>query len=303
MTRRSPLAALVLSVVLLPLPVSLSAQQATPAAPGTAKAQPQKAGTMTPDQATDPTDPLFGVGPLPEGRVSLVGGTVDKVDRVRNRVAVKPFGNGQKMSLAFDERTHIYRDGVETTERGIRRGDRVYIDTMLDGTRLFARNIRVVTSLKPSDARGQVMAYDPQTGTMTVLDDISSVPVTFRVTGQTSIKSAVAARAGLVPGSLVTVRFSPDQRNRQVAQEVSILAAPGSTFTFVGKVTFLDLRSNLIAVHNQSDDKTYELEFAPGAINSDITVGSDVVVKAEFVGRGYRAETVSTLSASTGPAK
>lgn len=249
---------------------------------------------MTPEQATDPTDPLFGVGPLPSGQVSLVGGLVDKIDRVRNRVVIKPFGEGSKMSVAFDERTHIFRDGIETTERGVRRGDRVYVDTMLDGSRLFARNIRVVTSLKPVDARGQILSYNAATGAMTVLDELSSVPISFRVTRETAIKAAGAdSGTALLPGSLVTVRFSPDPRNRGIAREISVLATPGNVFTFAGKVRHLDLRSGVIVVENQSDNKTYDLEFDPGTVKSDVMVGSDVVVQAEFVGQGYKAKTVT----------
>ena len=39
------------------------------------------------------------------------------------------------MKKAYDKRTHVYRDGVETTQLGIRKGDRAYVDTMLDGHR------------------------------------------------------------------------------------------------------------------------------------------------------------------------
>jgi len=246
----------------------------------------------------DPTDPLFGVPPLPKGQVSLIGGTVQKIDRLRNRVAVRTFGGGKKMTVAFDERSHIYRDGVETTERGIRQGDRVYVDTMLDNGKLFARNIRVVTNLKPTDARGQITSYDPRSGEMTVRDELTTATVNFRVGHDTVVKGGGGQGAmELVPGSLVNVRFSPDPRSRATAREIEILAVPGNTFTFAGKVRYLDMSRRTIAIENITDNKTYELQFDPGVVTNNITVGSDVNVAAVFNGAGYKAKTVAVNQA------
>lgn len=291
--KRFPLITVVGPLVFLFLLPSM-AQQINPSALD--KAQPGKA-VRSPD-AVDANDPLFGVPPLPKGKVSLIGGTVQKIDRLRNRVKVKTFGGGKSMSMAFDERTHIYRDGVETTERGIRQGDRVYVDTMLDGGRLFARNIRVVTSLKPSDAQGQIVFYDARSGRMTVRDDLSATPVSFRVTHDTVVKGGDGQGAiELVPGALVTVRFAPDKSNRDLAREISVLAVPGTMFTFSGKVRHLDMSTRTIAVENLTDNKTYELSFEPGVVKNDVTVGSDVSVSAVFRGKGYKAQSVSTSQA------
>jgi Domain of unknown function (DUF5666) len=290
-----------------PHPVSPPRSASGQASPGETRVGQPQSGPQTEErsqaqgaEAMDPNDPLFGVPPLPEGQVSLVGGTVQKMDRLRNRVTVKTFGDGgKKMTVAFDERTHIYRDGVETTERGIRQGDRVYVDTMLDGPRLFARNIRVVTSLKPTDAQGQILAYDPGRGLMTVRDNLSSTTVTFHVNKDTVVKGG--SRQGaieLVPGSLVTVHFSPDKRYRDVAREVEVMAAPGTSVTFAGKVRYLDMSRGTIAVENLTDNKTYELQFARGVVHSDVTVGSDVTVAAVFTGQGYKAQTVAVNQAA-----
>ena len=94
------------------------------------------------DRQSNPGDPLLDVPPLPKGKATLVGGRVGKIDPIRNRITVEPFGGGDKMKVFFDERTHIYRDGTETTQANIHKGDRVYVDTLLDGPRVFARNIR-----------------------------------------------------------------------------------------------------------------------------------------------------------------
>jgi len=287
-----------LLVVAIVVMVSFSgvAQQANaPSAQPTPQVQPTRPAGAGASDPLDPTDPLFGVPPLPEGQVSLVGGTVQKIDRLRNRVTLKTFGDpSKKMTFAFDERSHIYRDGVETTERGIRHGDRVYVDSMLDGPRLFARNVRVVTNLRPTDAQGQIVSYDAGSGRMTMRDDLSSMPVNFRISNQTVVKGGGGQGAiELVPGSLVTVRFSADKRSGDVAREVDILAVPGNTVTFAGKVRYLDLSRGTIAVENLTDNKTYELQFDRGVVRNDVTIGSDVTVAAVFNGKGYKAQTIA----------
>ncbi len=294
---------LALVLVLIVSTVSLLAVAQQRAA--SASTQPQQAqetqkqrSVNTPETGA-PDDPLFGLPPLPPGKVSLIGGTVQKIDRVRNRVGVKTFGDGKTMNFSFDERTHIFRDGVETTERGIQKGDRVYVDSMLDGPKLFARNVRVVTNLTPADARGQIMNYDARNGWMTVRDDLSSAPVSFRITKETQVKSASANSAvDLVPGSLVAVRFSPERARRGVARQVTVLAVPGSTFTFAGKVRHLDLRSGTLAIENQSDNKTYEIRFRPGLVSDEVTVGSDVTIAATFNGNAYEAKDVAVHTAA-----
>lgn len=285
--------ALPLFFVLL-LAVSNLMGQAPAGNPSSASAAPAAAASAS----SNPGDPLLDVPPLPRGKVSFVGGNVAKVDTIRNHMTVEPFGTHTKMKIAFDERTHIYRDGVETTQAAIHKGDRVYVDTMLDGPRVFARNVRVVTQVTPADASGQVTAFDSRSGMMTVQDQLSGQQVTFAVTPQTSVKNQdnkPASTSALQPGTLVSVRFSPTQGKRGEAREVAVLAVPGTAFTFVGKVVHLDLRSGLLAVDNQSDDKTYDISFDPATsqVKNDLRLGAQVVVVATFTGNGYKASSIN----------
>ncbi len=298
--------------VFLPIPLALVVFLSVAASAQTPGSLPDAQSATSPvhmDQNTknvsdtetmDPNDPMFGVSKMPQGKVSLIGGLVENVDPIRQRLTLRVFGNGRKMVLGYDERTHIYRDGVESTYKSVQRGERVYVDSMLDGIKLFARNIRVVTTLRPADARGQIINYNPRSGIMTVRDDLSSAPVTFRVTKETQVKgSGAESNIDLVPGSLVTVHFSSDHRKRDTAQEVTILAMPGALFTFVGKVRHLDMKSGIMAVENASDGLTYELYFDPETVNDDLTVGSDVEVSAEFQGSRYKAKSVKMTTAGT----
>ena len=241
-------------------------------------------------------DPLLDPPPLPKGKVTLVGGTVKSVDRIRNRVVIQPFGGGT-MKMNFDERTHIYRDGVETTQLGIHKGDRVYVDTMFDGSAVFARNIRVRSNSQPAHAEGQVVSFDEQSGMLVLRDRLTSQPVSLRASGNTVV--TVGGKAGTIadlkPGSIVTVRFSPYRANSGSATEIAIAAVPGTVFTFSGKVTNLDLRSGVISVENRTDDKTYDINFniTQVAQRDALSIGSDVTVQAVFQGDGYLAQSVT----------
>ncbi|MCI0351516.1 MAG: hypothetical protein L0Z53_19000 [Acidobacteriales bacterium] len=286
--------------------VALSAQNVPSTGESVAKPQQQvPAGEAKPDaEDLNVGDPLLDVPPLPEGNVTVVGGTVAKIDQIRNRMVIEPFGGGEKMKVRFDERTHIYRDGTETTQMGIHKGDRVYVDTMLDGVQVFARKIRVQSQAGPADASGQIEALNLSTGVMTLRDQLSAEPVNFRVDTSTIAKQD-SKRIGLnnvKTGSLVTLKFAPGGRTRGVVKEISVLAVPGTSFTFSGKVTFLDLRSKALAVENFSDGKTYDINFDPAAVEGreNLFVGSQVTIVATFTGSGYTAEmlTVNPESAS-----
>ncbi len=244
--------------------------------------------------SADGPDPLLDTPPLPKTPVTLIGGTVRNVDHVRNRLAVQPFGSGSSMKMFFDERSHFFRDGRETTQLAVRKGDRVYVDTQLDNGRVLARNIRVETNAMPADASGQVIAYDPTRAQLTIHDDLSSRPVTFRVDDHTTYKGQATDARGLAPGSLVSVRFSPGLR-RDLAQEVSVIAVPGSVFTFAGKVTHLDMSIGLLSVDNATDNKRYDIFFAPNTpgVTRKLTEGSDVTVEAVFEGSRYSARSIS----------
>ena len=167
-----------LAVALMGVPVGLRAQQQDASKPKNSQPAQQMAQkpergdtapdtqveempvTVHPSQSTTKkpvdTDPVMGVPPLPEGKTSMIGGNVASIDGIHNKMKVKIFGDGGKWDVAFDERTHFYRDGKETTFAQIKKGDRVYVDTMSDKRGIFARNVRVVTNSTPADARGQV---------------------------------------------------------------------------------------------------------------------------------------------------
>ena len=252
---------------------------------------------------TDGHDPILDPAPMPRSTTTMVGGTITGVDRMRNKMTVHVFGGGH-WTVNFDERTHIFHNGRETTQLAIKKGERVYVDTQLDNNKhdIFARNIRVGMAELPADADGQIIAIDTKHNELTLRDSLNSVPVRFAVDSETRISSGQtpAAFKDVKPGTLVHVRFAASSPNRGLAREVSIIAVPGSTFTFAGKVTFLDLHRGLIAVQNSTDDKNYEIHFAPSAVTNrnELGVGRDVLVRATFEGARYMAQSVNPTRAA-----
>jgi hypothetical protein len=252
---------------------------------------------------TDGHDPILDAPPVPRTTTTMVGGTISSVDRLRNRMTVHVFGGGH-WRVNFDERTHIFHNGAETTQLALKKGERVYVDTQLDNNKhdIFARNIRVGVASLPADADGQIIAVDPKHNELTLRDSLNSVPVRFAVDPETRINNGQtpASFKDVKPGTLVHVRFAASSPNRGLAREVSIVAAPGSVFTFSGKVTFLDLHRGLLAVQNSTDDRNYEIHFSPDVVTdrNNLGVGRDVLVRATFEGTRYTAQSVNLSRAS-----
>jgi len=236
---------------------------------------------------------------LPPGKISMIGGTVSSLDRVRDQLTLRVFGGG-KLRVLFDGRTRIYRDGLTGSPRDLKTGDHVYLDTMLDGTMVFARNIHILTGASSGESSGQLLRFDGGNGELTLRDSVSPQPVKVRLSAATAIvRDGHAVPASeLRTGSLITVKFGPDRTGHDVAQEVSILAVPGASFTFAGRVTGLDMHTGLLVLVNPSDKKTYEVYFDPAAIpvNGDLKEGADVIVTTRFDGTRYVATAIEINS-------
>src|SRR5882724_9521645 len=93
--------------MLLALGASMNAQSQPAPVPPSSN-EPAKTAPAT----TMPTshDPLLDLPTLPKKKVSLIGGTVAKLDPIQNQVTVQTFGGKQKMRMGFDVRTRFYRD-------------------------------------------------------------------------------------------------------------------------------------------------------------------------------------------------
>ena len=263
------------------------------------------AKSATASQGANEYDPLLDLPPLRSEKISLIGGTVTRLDRVQDQLVLQPFGDKKQMRLAFDVRTRFYRDGQRASDREVNQGQRVYADTMLDGTRLFAKTIWINSASPTGSSRGQVLDFDSQSGIVTVRDELSAEPMKFHVDEETTVRERDEKRtvADLKSGSLISLSFGPDQRRSGNVHEIEILAQPGAVFSFFGRVTYLDLSKKMIAVANEVDNKTYDiqLETLPGSSLRALRQGSLVAVYAVFDGKHYVARNVEPAQASQEP--
>jgi hypothetical protein len=248
--------------------------------------------------ALDPASLLPDLPALPREKASLIGGTIQRVDRVRDQLTVQIFGGG-KMKVLFDTRTHIYAGSGLGSAPDLRVGDRIYVDTILDGSTIFARNIRLATQATGGKSQGVVVSYRSDKGELVLRDLLSPDPVKLHLTSRTQVVQGgrAASASQLVPGTLVDVDFAPQKDGRD-AQQVSILAVPGTSFTFGGVVSSLDLRIGLLVLTSSTDHKTYDIYLEPSAITLDerLRPGADVTAVARFDGSRYVAHSLTVNS-------
>lgn len=289
-----------LSLCLLMLPIPGYGQnQATSSGAAPASTAPVAADNSSTALQRENHDPLLDLPPLPHNSVTLMGGIVVNADEVMNRMTFRPFGTNQKLQVHFDTRTHFYLDGKPITEREIKPGQRIYLDTMLNGDKVFAKTIWIRSTTESGVGRGQIISFDSRRRTVTVNDALSNQPVRLQLTPSTVVRKGnqPGSESDLVEGALVNIDFGAQHDLRQI----TILATPGTVFSFAGRVTYVDLSQKLISVDNRSDGKKYDISMeaiAPSVLRQ-IREGDDVTVSAVFDGNGYSARSVNVAAAKS----
>jgi hypothetical protein len=281
-------------------------QPSAEASPSPTAADPSTVGVKTvkpPDASesetlVDPASLLPDLPKLPPSKASLIGGNIGRLDRVRDEITVQVFGGG-KMKISFDPRTHFYRDGAEAPLSDLRQGDHVYIDTILDGSTVFARTIRLKTSGSSGESQGIITSYRVDNGELQIRDALSPQTIKIQVTPQTQVLEGghTVSSSTLLPGTLVAIQFAARQEGGEVAREVSLLARPGATFTFAGQVRAIDLRLGLLVLTSSTDRNTYEIYLDPSVgVDDSIQLNTNVTVLTRFEGNRYVARSVTVNS-------
>jgi hypothetical protein len=235
--------------------------------------------------ATSATDPSTVTGvpsflpplpAMPNGKSTVIGGVIRSVDPVRDQMTLGVYGGGKPLKILFDERTQFYRDGVKTPLDDMRPDDHASVETLLDGDNVFAVSVHMLSRSPMGECQGQVLAFDPRNGEVTVRNMLSGQPIKLRVEPRTTI-----ARMGQ-PESYDGVG---------IADAISILATPGSGFYFSGNVTYLDLHAGILALTDPRDQSNYTIAFDPARFpaSRQLHEGSRVGVDASFDGRHYVA--------------
>ena len=202
------------------------------------------------------------------------------------------------MKILYDERTQLYRDGVKIPLRDLRADEHASVETLLDGTNVFAVSIHILSQSPEGEVHGQVLNYNPATGVLTVSDPVFREPVELQVPAGTPVVRVGQAAAGpsdLHPGTLVAIKFKPGNEGRGVTSQIEILATPGSAFVFTGNVSFVDLHSGRLVLIDPRDDQNYQVSFDPARLpaSRDLHEGSHVTVTADFDGARYVARAIT----------
>jgi hypothetical protein len=300
-------AAVVLSVLAgCVLPGALAAQapdQAPAAAPTQARAQagqtPAPAGDAKQDNATVPLPPL---PPTPPGKSTIMGGEIRKIDPVGDVLTLKVYGQ-KPVKILFDERTQLFLDGKKVPLHDLKPADHASVQTILDGTKVFALSVHVLSKSPEGDYQGRVLSFNPASNELTISSILSHQPMKLIVPantpvvreGQPSFTAGQQGMSDLVKGSLISATFEADKSGRGVATKISVLATPGAEFVFIGNIAALDTHAGTLALVDPRDDKTYSISFNPGNLpeSQKLKMGQHITVTTNFDGTNYVAKSIA----------
>jgi hypothetical protein len=286
---------------------------------GMATAQMSGAGAMSGQVAIPQSTLMPETAPLdstalpsaPKGMSTILGGEIQNVDPVRDRFTLRVFGQ-RPVKILFDERTQVYLDGKMIPLRDLHSHDHASVQTVLDGTDVFALSIHILSQSPEGEYQGHVLYYNPETTELTVSSALSHqslkllVPMNTRVVreGQSASSAASSAASSgpsdLVQGTLISVKFESDNKGRGVASQITILATPGSAIIFSGNLSSLDMGSGLLVLVDPLDEKSHEIfvDFARLPTSQNLHNGDYVRVTATFDGTRYVADAVDANQGS-----
>jgi hypothetical protein len=247
-----------------------------------------------------PDVPLPPLPPAPSGKATVMGGAIRSLDPVRDQFSLKVSGGGS-VKILFDERTQFFRDGVRLPLRALRPADHASVETVLDGTSIYALSVHMLSAAPQGDIQGQVVNYDAKAQEMTVESRLSTQPLRLHVPESTPVTCVGQASPGecssladIRRGVLVNVKFQSDNTGRGVANEIGIMATPGSTYVLTGDLAALNLPGGLLVVMDPRDNKQYSVQFraADFPVVSEMHEGMHVAVTATFDGLRYTATAI-----------
>ena len=255
--------------------------------------------------ATDAENASVKTSPMPAeppGKSTIMGGEIQKLDPVRDQFQLKVFGQ-RPMTILFDERTQVYLDGKKIPLRDLHSESAASVQTVLDGTNVFAMSIHLLSRAPEGEFQGQVLSYNAGTRELT-LRAVSSrdpvrvvVPVNTPITrvGQADRPSSAFGLSDLVKGTLISLTFEPNKGQQGIASGIEVLATPGSAFVFGGTLSSLDMHTGQMTLIDPRDDKTYHIVFDPSKFPTSQALheGENIRVSATFDGSRYMADSIA----------
>jgi len=265
-------------------------------------ARPQAPEPQSALTSANATTGLATLPPAPRGRSTTLGGEIKTVDPVRDEITLRIFGQ-RPLKILFDERTQVFRDGNRIPLRELAPSGHASVESLLDGTDVYARSIHLLSQSPDGEDSGRVTEFNPGSHELTITSTRfgqqikmlvpNDTPVT-RV-GQSMFTQLHPGAADLVTGALISIKFQPDSKNRPVAKEISVLASPGATFVFTGSLSALDMHSGVLLLLDPRNGSSYQLSF--DSLNLPTThglhLGDHVIVTARYDGTNYVTSTIT----------
>jgi hypothetical protein len=238
----------------------------------------------------------------PKGKSTVIGGEIRSLDPVLDQFTLQVYGQ-KPIKVLFDARTQVFRDGNKIRLADLRTGEHASIQTVLDGTSVFAISIHMLSKTPEGELQGHVVSFEPGTHELLVSSPMSRTPTKLLVgpntsivrEGQTAFTAAQSGQSDLVDGALILARFQSDKTGRAVASHISVLAIPGTAFVFSGNVATFDVHSGLLVVMDPRDGRSYQLFFDAGRFPAmrELHQGDHVHVSADFDGSRYVAREIN----------
>lgn len=268
-------------------------QTLSPQAPSIAKELISE--TPAPGGFASPVNFAPDLPPMPRGKATVIGGWIGKVDQLRDQLTLNVYG-GHPLKIFFDERTHIFRDGQSASLKDLHPGERVSVETLLDGDDIFARSIHSLTQSIDGQCHGQVLSFDAANRELLIRDGLAPQPIKVQVPAAATIVGEgqqTASVTALASGALVTVTFRSDGGGHAIADKIAVLASPGSAFVFNGIVSYLDVHRGILVLTDPRDQSHYEITFDPrSTVRNSLREGVGVTVTAGFNGEQYAAKQI-----------
>lgn len=259
-------------------------------------------GALAGQVTTGASDGMPGLPAAPQGKSTVLGGRIEKLDPVRDQFSLAVYG-ARPIKIFFDARTQFYRDGKKIAAGELRMDEHASVETVLDGTNIFALSIHTLSQAPEGVYQGQLLRYNPGTRELAISSGLSHEPLTLLVPagtpivhqGQADSTSTRGINPDLTPGSLISVEFVSDNQGHGVARRIAVLTTPGSVFVFRGNISSLDLHSGTMVLADPQDDKTYQVSFDPGRfpLIRSLHQGDHVSATASFDGTHYVATAIT----------
>jgi hypothetical protein len=220
---------------------------------------------------------------------------------VRDQLTLKVSGE-RPMKILFDERTEVYRDGKRVPLRDVRPEEHASVQTTLDGSKIFAVSIHMLSNAGQGEYEGRVLSFDPSTGELEVAAGRSRETIKMHIAkstlleraGQSAFASQRAGTQDLAAGALISAQFGASGKDEPIASRITVLAVPGSSFVFGGTVSALDLPAGLMILVDARDQKSYSVALNPNLpAVQQLHVGDKVRAVTNYDGSNYVASEIT----------